>query len=109
RERGDQLRSASGGDELGHLLAARRDRLEPPRAPAGGDEEVLDGRESHDGRGVGRYVAHPGPLTEDPQGGEEWQVGDRLRRAQREQIERRVPRIAWRPLVLRPDEHLAAG
>ena len=44
RERRDERRRPARGDQLGHPLAAGRDGLEAPRAPAGRDVEAVDRR-----------------------------------------------------------------
>src|SRR5215203_4650112 len=58
-ERLDQLRSLTGGRELGQRLADDRRRLESVRPPPGAHVEALDLRFAEDRRVVGREVAQP--------------------------------------------------
>ena len=48
RERGDERRRPARGDQLGHPLAAGGHGLEPPRPPAGRDQEAIDAGGAHD-------------------------------------------------------------
>src|SRR4051812_24660903 len=64
RERLDELGLLAGGDELGQRLADDRRRLEPVRAPAGADVEVLDLGLPEDRAVVGAQVAQAGPRAQ---------------------------------------------
>src|SRR5215218_4550835 len=65
-ERLDQLRSLTGGGQLGQRLADDRRRLEPVRPPPRAHVETLDLGLAENGRVVGREVAQPRPAPQDP-------------------------------------------
>src|SRR6476661_6189972 len=80
----DEIRLASGRHELRQRRADDRGRLEPVRAPAGADVEVLHLRLAEDRAVVRAEVAEPGP---GPQDARVLELGEQLERVAREILE----------------------